>query len=231
MDGPRTASVCQGGLLQSNKGSHPHAGYNHWLGFGQEAVSGSRRRRGGYGDAAPATQAPAGRAVFRQAAALSDRHRGVRHGVSLGAPAGRTRPRSAADPAGLCEGLRAAQQDRSGGCGRDLRGGKPAIDALCADQERGRAGDCRGAPGARPADRTAHHAAQRAARPSGRVRGCRQPGTGARQGADRDAGRARQRAGDIALGAARPGERAGEARAADCLGRQTADALAPGQRA
>ena len=61
--------------------------------------SGSRRRRGGYGDAAPATQAPADRAVFRQAAALSDRHRGVRHGVSLGAPPGRARPRSAIPPA------------------------------------------------------------------------------------------------------------------------------------
>ncbi len=117
-------------------------------------------------------------------------------------------PRVFASPAGLGR-LRPAQQDRPGRCRSDLRGGEPAVDALCADQERGRPGDGLGAPGARAADRATHHAAQRASAASWPQFGvvARPKGPAHRQGAGRDAGSrprqpARDRCASVLLGLA-----------------------------
>jgi hypothetical protein len=60
------------------------------------------------------------------AAALADRHGGVRLGALLGARGAALRARGAADAAGVREGLRQAQQDRRAGRGGDLRGGGAA---------------------------------------------------------------------------------------------------------
>lgn len=54
----------------------------------------------------------AGFAVLQEAAALPDRHRGVRHLASLGEGTGGTWARGEADAASLREALREARQDR-----------------------------------------------------------------------------------------------------------------------
>ena len=129
-----------------------------------------------------------------------DWHGGVRHGASLGPHAAGSRPRGAADPTGLRQSLCAPEQDRPGRRRGYLRGGEPAVDALCPNQERSRPGDGGGASGARAADRAAHSDDQRAARADGRVRGgCRQ-GPAACQGTGGRAGRAGERARTAAPG-------------------------------
>ena len=55
--------------------------------------------------------AGSGDPVLQQAPAVSHRHGGVRHEPSLGARAGRSRSRGAADAAGLRQALREAGQD------------------------------------------------------------------------------------------------------------------------
>ena len=194
------ASVCQVGHAAPTKGTIHDAGYDNRAGFGQAGFPGAwgRRRRGG--GVAPPAQAPADGAVFHQTAELFDWPGGVRHGASLGPHAAGSRPRGAADPTGLRQSLCAPEQDRPGRRRGYLRGGEPAVDALCPNQEPSRPGDGGGASGARAADRAAHSDDQHAARADGRVRGgCRQ-GPAACQGTGGRAGRAGERARTAAPG-------------------------------
>jgi transposase len=86
-------------------------------------------------------------AFFAKLPPVSGRNGGMRDGALLGARDRQAWPRCA-DPAGLCEDLCPPQHERpnqrlssrrptTGPVGRgDLRGGKPAVDALCRGQDR-----------------------------------------------------------------------------------------------
>ena len=70
--------------------------------------------------------------VFPLSSFLPDRDRGLQLGASLGARVDQTRPSRETDSAGSCEALRAAQQERRGRRGGDLRSGWASEHALRA---------------------------------------------------------------------------------------------------
>ena len=110
---------------------------------------------------------------------------GLRQGALLGARDRQARPHGAADPAGLCEAVREAAEERCGRCRGDLRGGAAADHALRGGQERGSAGCGARVPGSGSAGAAAHPNDQRPARSSRRVRHRLSPRAAARRHARR----------------------------------------------
>ena len=75
----------------------------------------------------------------------------------------------AADPVGICEAVRSAQQERRPRCGGGVHGGRPSGHAVCRDQERSETSLARARAVARIAAQAAHPADEQRARPAGRI--------------------------------------------------------------
>lgn len=113
---------------------------------------------------------------FSKLAPTSGRHGSLRDLSLLGAGAWRHRPHGAPHPAGLCEAVREAPEERRRRYGGDLRGRFSAIDALRAIEERRAAGRTRAAQDTRSSHPAADDAGQRAPSALGRVRHHREAG-------------------------------------------------------
>ena len=81
------------------------------LDLAKNVFQGSRDRQHRRSGRPALSKTGSGDPVLQQAPAVSHRHGGVRHEPSLGARAGRSRSRGAADAAGLRQALREAGQD------------------------------------------------------------------------------------------------------------------------
>jgi hypothetical protein len=145
------------------------------FGYRQVGVSGACGGHGGPRGEAASASARAGGEVCHGAAIEPGGAGGLRVGP-MGAAAAGAGARGAADPGGLREAVRAAQQDRCAGRSGDLHGAEAAGHVVRSDQERRAAG--RAGPGAvaRAPGQAAHPAAQQWARPARRAWPGRGPG-------------------------------------------------------
>ena len=153
-------------------------GWHDRIGYREAGVSGARCRRRRRDRLSPPIAAGRDRDVLRQAAALSGRAGGVRHGALPGPPDCRPRPSGAVDAADPGEALcQMGPQERPNRRAGLLRGGEPAEHAVRAAEERARAGGADD-PSSTPAvGRAAHPIGQLDPRPDGREGDHRTPWT------------------------------------------------------